>query len=164
MCYSVYAQTFELSYKILIWRVCYLVFQEPHFGLAWCLSGKESSCQHRRHGLDPWTRKTSHATEQLSRCATTPETALEPRSCNYGAHEPQLLKATCPGVGALHRRRHRNERPRPPTVSRPCSLQLEKSLTQHSQKQTNDHVHSSSPHGLATSQSSSLPEPLFESI
>ena len=27
-------------------------------GLPWWLSGKESTCQCRRHGLDPWVRKT----------------------------------------------------------------------------------------------------------
>jgi len=26
-------------------------------GLPRCLSGKESACQHRRHGFDPWVRK-----------------------------------------------------------------------------------------------------------
>ena len=27
------------------------------FGLLWWLSGQESACQCRRHGLDPWRRK-----------------------------------------------------------------------------------------------------------
>ena len=40
----------------------------------WWLSGKESACQSGRHGLDPWSGKISHATEQLSSCtaATQP--------------------------------------------------------------------------------------------
>ena len=33
------------------------------------LSGKESTCQSRRQGLDPWSRKIPHAAEQLSPCA-----------------------------------------------------------------------------------------------
>ena len=33
--------------------------------------GKESSCQCRRHGSDPWSAKIPHAEEQLSPCATT---------------------------------------------------------------------------------------------
>ena len=30
---------------------------ELHKGLPWWLSGKESTCQCRRNGLDPWVRK-----------------------------------------------------------------------------------------------------------
>ena len=26
-------------------------------GLPWLLSGKESTCQRRRHGINPWSRK-----------------------------------------------------------------------------------------------------------
>ena len=29
-------------------------------GLPWWLSSKEPNCQYRRHGLDPWVRKTHH--------------------------------------------------------------------------------------------------------
>ena len=35
-------------------------------GLPWWLSSKESACQCRRHGCDPWAGKTPHAMEQLS--------------------------------------------------------------------------------------------------
>ena len=35
------------------------------------LSGKESACQCRRHGFDPWSGKIPHAPEQLSSCPTT---------------------------------------------------------------------------------------------
>ena len=35
------------------------------------LSGKESTCQCRRHGFNPWSGKTPLATEQLSPCAAT---------------------------------------------------------------------------------------------
>ena len=42
-------------------------------GLSWWLSGKESTCQYRGHGFDPWSRKIPHATGQLSPCATTPK-------------------------------------------------------------------------------------------
>ena len=41
-------------------------------GLPW-RSGKEPSCQCRRHGFNPWSGKTPHATEQLSSCTTTTE-------------------------------------------------------------------------------------------
>ena len=45
-------------------------------GLPRWLSGKESTCQCRRHRLDLWSRKIPHAVEQLSPCATTIEPVL----------------------------------------------------------------------------------------
>ena len=41
--------------------------------LPWWLSGWEATCQGRGYGFDPWLGKRSHATEQLSPCATTTE-------------------------------------------------------------------------------------------
>ena len=40
------------------------------------LKRKESACQCRGHGFEPWSRKISHAMEQLSPCTTTTEPAL----------------------------------------------------------------------------------------
>ena len=37
---------------------------------------KESACQCRGHGFEPWSGKIPHAAEQLSLCATTTEPAL----------------------------------------------------------------------------------------
>ena len=45
-------------------------------GLSWWPSGKESTCQGRRHEFEPWSRKIPHAVEQLSPCATTTESVL----------------------------------------------------------------------------------------
>ena len=70
-------------------------------GLPWWLSGKESACQCRRHGFNPWSWKIPHAMEQQSLCATTIEPVLwspraatfEPLCCNYWspqAREPML--------------------------------------------------------------------------
>ena len=42
--------------------------------------GKESTCQRRRHGFDPWSRKIPRASEQLSPCAASTE-ACAPRAC-----------------------------------------------------------------------------------
>ena len=42
----------------------------------WWLTGKESTCQCRKHGLDTLSRKIPHTTEQLRPCATTIEPAL----------------------------------------------------------------------------------------
>ena len=64
--------------------------------LPWWLRGKESACQCRRHGFEPWSGKISHALGQLSMCTTTIEPALlEPGRCicwNPGALEPVLCK------------------------------------------------------------------------
>ena len=40
--------------------------QDHSAGLPWWLSGKESTCQSRRHGFDPCSGKIPHATGQLS--------------------------------------------------------------------------------------------------
>ena len=45
-------------------------------GLPWWHSGWDSTCQRRRHGFEPWSRKIPHAAEQLSPCATTTEPAF----------------------------------------------------------------------------------------
>ena len=58
-------------------------------GLPWWLSGKESTCQCRRHGSDPWSRKIPHATEQLSPQATTTEPVLQSLGTASGACVPQ---------------------------------------------------------------------------
>ena len=46
-------------------------------GLPWWLSGKESSCQGRRHGFDPWSGEIPHALEQLSQRTTAIEPVLQ---------------------------------------------------------------------------------------
>ena len=54
------------------------------------LNGKESICQCRRHGFNPWCRKIPHAAEQQSLWATT----IEPAPCSKGSHhneEPACL-------------------------------------------------------------------------
>ena len=66
-------------------------------GLPWWLSGRESTCQCRIHGLDPWSRKIPHAMEQLTLSARAPG----PRNRNYRAHTLQLLKPMCPKACAL---------------------------------------------------------------
>ena len=59
--------------------------------LPWWLSSKESACQCRRHGFDPWSRKIPHAVEQLRPCATT----IEPGNRDNWAHVLQPLKPMC---------------------------------------------------------------------
>ena len=63
----------------------------PTSGPPWWLSGKEPTCQCRRHGFDRWSRKIARAAEQLSLWAVTIETVLyslgtttiEPKCHNY---------------------------------------------------------------------------------
>ena len=64
-------------------------------GLPRWLSGKESACQCRRHGFDPWSRNIPHAKELLlSPCATQ----LLSLCCR--ALALQLLKPVCPKAHA----------------------------------------------------------------
>ena len=58
--------------------------------LRW-LSGKESACQCRRHGFDPWSGKIPLAAEQLNLCPR----AREPRLLSP---VPQLLEPAHPGA------------------------------------------------------------------
>ena len=67
--------------------------------------GKESACQYRRHGFDPWSGKIPHASSNQACRPSYCTCALEPRSCNCWsprAREPVLC----------NERSHRNEKPR----------------------------------------------------
>ena len=67
-------------------------------GLPWWLSGKESTCQCRKHKFDPWSRKTPHAAEQLSPCATKREAGAQhitPRELPLLASTPGFNKSLC---------------------------------------------------------------------
>ena len=69
------------------------------------LSGKESVCQCRRHGFNPWSQRIPHAMGQLSLWTTTTEPVLR------------------------NKRSHRNESsPRSPQLER--SLHINKGLAQ----------------------------------
>ena len=58
-------------------------------GLPWWLSGKESACQCKRCGFDPWPGQIPRATEQLSPCPTSTEP--RPRSPETATTEPTCL-------------------------------------------------------------------------
>ena len=57
-------------------RYEYLPSKNKDTGIPWWLSDKESACQSRRQGFDPWPRKIPHAAEQLNPCASTSEPVL----------------------------------------------------------------------------------------
>ena len=86
-------------------------------GLPWWLSGRETTCQRRRHGFDPWSRKTPHTVGQLSLGATTTEPVLQ----NPGA---ATTEPTAPRACALQQRK-------PPLPLRGSTLLLEGSPTHH---------------------------------
>ena len=47
--------------------------------LSWWFTGKESACQCKLLGFDPWSQNIPVLVEQLSPCTTT----TEPKCCNY---------------------------------------------------------------------------------
>ena len=53
-----------------------IIIKKEYFRLPWCLSGKESACQCRKHEFNPWSGKIPHAAEQLGPGAKTIEPAL----------------------------------------------------------------------------------------
>ena len=65
--------------------------------LPWWLSGKESTCQCRRHRFDPWSGEIPHATEQLSPWAATTEPVLtSPGAGTSEARAPRSLRTRAP--------------------------------------------------------------------
>ena len=77
--------------KEFIW----CIFKSWYLGFPAGSSGKESACQCRRHGFNPWSRKIP-----LSPCTTTTEPVL---------WSLQLLALHTPEP-VLHKRSHRNEK------------------------------------------------------
>ena len=112
----------------------FFLFHKTRGGLPWWLSGKEYACQCRRHVFDPWSRKIPHASEQLSLCTTHYNygaSALEPGSCNYQTHVPQLLKAARPRVYAPQQEKPpQREAHTLQLESSSCSPQIEKKPVQ----------------------------------
>ena len=81
---------------------------------AWWLSGKESACQCKRHGFDPWSGKIPHAAKQLSPCAQLWACALEPGNW--------LLKPSSSRACALHATRETTALRGPRTAAREWPL------------------------------------------
>ena len=70
-----------------------------HEGLPWWLSGKESTCQHRKHGFDPSPGKIPHAMEQLSPCTTT--VCSRAQELQLQSPRAAATEAVCPRACAL---------------------------------------------------------------
>ena len=96
-------------------------FPKIHFlkvtamGFPWWLSGKESTCQCRKHGFEPRSRRIPHAAEQLSPCPTL-------LSLSARARESQLLKPEFPRAREAAATRSLSPKTR---ESSPCSPKLE---------------------------------------
>ena len=74
--FSVSCNNIRGSLTVTVIWLSDLVAKKPNPGLPWWLSGKESACQYRRHGFDPWSWKIPHAAKQPSPCTTTIEPVL----------------------------------------------------------------------------------------
>ena len=79
-------------------------------GLPWWLSDKESACQCRTLGLNPWSGKIPHAWSRKIPHAT------EHLGHNYWAHVLQTLKPVCPRTRALQRDKQPQWEARTPTT------------------------------------------------
>ena len=88
--------------------------------LSWWFSGKESTCQYRRHGFYPWLWKIPHAVELLSLCGTVKPVCHNYWACALDrAQELQLLNPVCSRARAPWQEK--------PSQWEACTWQLEKS-------------------------------------
>ena len=93
-------------------NMAFLKTKNQCLGLSSWLSGKEPTCQCRRHRFHPWSRKIPYAEKQPSPCITT-----EPLFCST-AQELQLLMPFRPGAHAPQEK---------PPQWEACTAQLESS-------------------------------------
>ena len=82
------------------WNMGLVILIRNILGLPCWLSGKESTCQCRRHRFNPWSRKIPHAAEQLSPCTTTTEPGcrtweLQPLSPRVTTTESRVPWSPC---------------------------------------------------------------------
>ena len=107
--------------------------QKLQVGLPWWLSGKEFTSQYRKHGLDPWSGKISHTTEQLGPCPTSVEPVLQspgvaateawsPRACTPHQEKPSWWEAQAPQLQRSFHSPQLGESPR--SNKDPAQLQI----------------------------------------
>ena len=85
------------------------LIKKAFWRVPWWSSGKESTCQCRRHRFNPWSREMPHVLGLLSLCAATATELMHPRAL----------------LGEKRRHHRRSLRPRPETD--PYLVQQEKS-------------------------------------
>ena len=88
-------------YLLLLWTP--LKTEKKKRGLLWWLSVKESTCQYRGHGFDPWSRKIPHAKRWLNPCTTAIE-PVHPRAMLCSKRNHRITKPGTP-TGALYQPR-----------------------------------------------------------
>ena len=100
---------------------CHSSLQRSTGRLPGWFSGKETACQCRRHGFNPWSGKIAQASEQQNPCATT----IEPVPLSQ---ELKWLKPFCTRAHALKKEKSPQWKPFAPQLkSSPHSPRLEKS-------------------------------------
>ena len=100
-------------------------------GPPWWSSDEESTCQYKRQGFIPQSRKIPHAKEQLRVCTTTSETAC----CNYWRPSTQGLCSATREASAIRSRRTTMKSKPPLTATGESTCASTK--TQHNHQQTN---------------------------
>ena len=78
----------SISFQIMKWTGTHFFTEKLIQGLPWWLSRTESTYQGRRPGFYPWPRKTPHAAEERSPCATTAEPKPHSNYWSPRAREP----------------------------------------------------------------------------
>ena len=103
-------------------------------GLPWWLSGKESTCQCRRHRFNPWSRKISHAVEQLNLGTTTSGLQSLGSATELLCHNSQSQGAQRPRLPNKKSHHHGKPGQHNWRIAPACRA----TKTQHSQKHTLD--------------------------
>ena len=98
-------------------------------GLCWWLRGEESPASAGDMGSIPGLGRSRMPQDNKAMSHNYWACALEPRSCNYGAHVPQVRKPTCLRAHAPQQEKPLQWEARTLQLERsPCSAQFEKSL------------------------------------
>ena len=101
------------------------IFKKFILGLPWWLSGKEFTCQCKRHWLNPWSGKIPQASGAAKlMCQNYGACAPDLRNHNSWAYMPQLLKPTYTRTHAPQERSHKLWNVQ--AMNSPRSVQLEK--------------------------------------
>ena len=100
ICRDPYRVTFQRTWRLSEWVFAGVSFwvafiKNARSGFPWWSSGCKSACQCRGHGFDSWSRKTPHATGQLSPCATT----TEPTPLSLCCTRKATMRHTCAATG-----------------------------------------------------------------
>ena len=90
--------------------------------VVWWSSSSESALQSRGHWFDPWSRKIPYAVEQLSLCATAPETRVPWSPCSAvkeatSMRSPRITTREWPLLAAARESPHISEDSAQPQIN-----------------------------------------------